>query len=85
MTVRPASRFASVDFPVPEEPRRTNVLAGSKQRANVVDPLAGDVAHGENGNADRDGLRLDELAGVVADVELREHDHRVGARCPRRR
>ena len=28
MTVRPASRFTSVDFPVPEEPSRTKVFAG---------------------------------------------------------
>ena len=45
-------------------------------------PLARDVAHREDGDADRDALRLDELARVVADVELREHDHGIGAAVP---
>ena len=85
MTVRPASRFTSVDFPVPDEPSRTNVFAGSEQRPNVLDALARDVAHCVDGDPDRDALRLDELAGVVADVELGEHDHGIAARCPRQR
>ena len=59
-------------------------MAGSQQRPHAVDPLAGHVAHGEDGHTDRDHLRLGELAGVVEDVELREHDDRVGAGVPGR-
>ena len=33
-------------------------------------------------DADRDGLRFGELLEVVADVELRQHEHRIGARVP---
>ena len=74
-----------MDFPVPEDPRRTNVFAGREQRLHAIDPLARHVADGEDGHADRDHLRLGELPGVVADVELREHDDRIGAGVPRRR
>ena len=41
MTSRPASRFASVDLPVPDEPRRTNVFAGSRssRTASIPSPV----------------------------------------------
>ena len=85
ITVRPASRFTSVDFPVPDEPRRTNDFAGRSSARTLLDPLARDVAHRVDGHADGDVLRLGDLPGVVAHVELREHDHRIGAAVPRRR
>ena len=68
---------------MPDEPRRTNVRAGCSSASNGVDALSGDVAHRVDGNADGDALRLDELPGVVAHVELREHDDGVGAAVPR--
>ena len=60
-------------------------LRRAEQRAHVLDPLARDVAHRVDGNTDGDALCLGELSWVVAQVELREHDHRIRAAVPRRR
>ena len=55
---------------------------GPQQRANLVDPLARDVAHRVDGNSDGDALRLDELPEVVAHVELGEDDDGIGTAVP---
>ncbi len=57
-------------------------LRGPEQRPNLLDALASDVAQCVDGNPDRDALRLEQLAGVVAHVELGEHDNWIAARVP---
>ena len=59
-----------------ERLRRYQVLT------NSVEPLSGDVAHRQHGDADGYGLGFCDLLVVLADVELRQHDHGRRARVP---
>ncbi len=59
-------------------------LRGLEELLHRVDPLTGDVAHGQDGDADGDRLGRGELVEVVAHVELREHDHGIRSRVPGR-
>ena len=60
--------------------------AGPEVRLELLEALAGDGADGVDGHADRDRLDLrDRRLGVLGQVELRQHDRRVGAALPRQR
>ena len=80
--MRPASRFASDDLPAPEEPSRTKVFAGSRSARTSSIPSPVTLLTARTRTPTAIVLRLDELPGIVEDVELREHDHRIRTAVP---
>ena len=82
----PSSAFTSVDLPTPEEPSRTTVRPGPRYGSSSSRPSPVTELTGWTGTPiATDSISAIAAVGVLGQVELRQHDHRVGAALPRER